>query len=87
LPVTFVEPFDGGAGKRRTLEAKSNSLAGNAIFDLTLPAMLGLAGILSATAETGLLLAEMHVADRAGDSAWSEHVRWDFSVCLHYSQT
>ena len=87
LPVTFVQPLDGGAGKRRTLKAKSNPLTGGTIPDLALPAMFGLAGILSAATEAGLLLAEMHIADGAGDSARSEHVCWDFGVCLHYAQT
>jgi len=86
LPVAFVEPLDGGTGKRRTLEAKINSLTGNAVFDLTLPAMFGLADILSVAAEAGLLFSQVHIADGAGDSAGSQHVRWDFSVCLHYSQ-
>ena len=83
LPVTFVQPLDGGAGKGRTLETKINPLAGDAIFDLAFPAMFGLAGVLSATTEAGLLFFEMHVADGAGDSAWSEHVRWDFDICFH----
>jgi hypothetical protein len=85
LPVTPVEPLDGGAGKRWTLEAEIKSAADGTIFDLALPAMFGLAGILSATAEAGLLLAEMHVANRAGDSTGSQHVRWDFGVCFHLS--
>ncbi len=85
LPVTFIQPLDGCAGKCRALETKINPLADSTIFDLALPAMFGLAGILSATTETGLLFAKMHIADRAGDSAWSEHVRWDFGVCFHFS--
>jgi hypothetical protein len=84
LPVTFIQPFDGGAGKCRALETKINPLAGDAVFDFALPAMLGLAGVLSATTEAGLLFAEMHIADRTGDSARSQHVRWDFRVCLHF---
>ena len=85
LPVAFIQLLDGGAGNRWTFEAKINPLSGDAIFDLALSAMLGLTGILSATAEAGLLLAEMHIADGAGDSARSQHVRWDFGVCFHFS--
>jgi hypothetical protein len=84
LPVTFVQPLDDGAGKRRTLEAKINFVAGNAIFDLAFPAMFGLAGVLSATAEAGFLFLEMHITDGAGDSAGSQHVRWYFGVCFHF---
>jgi hypothetical protein len=84
LPVAFVQPLDGDTGKRCTLEAKINPLADSTIFDLALPAMLGLAGVLSAATEAGLLLAEMHIADRTGDSARSEHIRWDFGVCFHF---
>jgi hypothetical protein len=77
LPVAFVQPLDGGAGKCWAFETKIKSLTGDAIFDLALPAMFGVAGVLSVTAEAGLLFSEMHIANRAGDSAWSEHVRWD----------
>ena len=77
LPVTFVEALDGRTGKRRTLEAKINSMTGDTVFYLALSAMFGLAGVLSATTEAGLLLAEMHIADSAGDSTGSQHVRWD----------
>ena len=83
LPVTFVQPLDGGAGKRGTLETQINPLAGGTVLDLALPAMFGLAGILSATAEAGILFLKMHIADRAGDSAWSQHVRWGFSEHFH----
>ncbi len=84
LYVTFVQPFDGCAGEGGALEAKINSLADGAVFDFALPAMFGLAGILSAATEAGLLLAEIHIADRTGDSARSQHVRWDFGVCFHF---
>jgi hypothetical protein len=84
LPVAFVQPLDGCAGKCRTLETKITPLAGDAVFDLAFPAMFGLAGVLSAATETGLLFAKMHIADGAGDSAWSEHVCWDFGVCFHF---
>jgi hypothetical protein len=74
LPVAFIEALDRGAGKRRTLKAKINFIAGSAVFYLALPAMFRFAGILSAAAETGLFFLEMNVADGAGHPAWSEHV-------------
>ncbi len=84
LPVAFVQPLDGRAGKGRTLETKIKSLAGGAIFDLAFPAMFGLAGVQSTTTEAGFLFLEMHIADCAGDSARSQHVCWDFGVCFHF---
>jgi hypothetical protein len=84
LPVTFVQPLDGRAGKCRTFETKNNSLTGGAVFDFALPAMFGLAGILSAATEAGLLLAERHIADRTGDSAGSQHVRWNCGDYFHF---
>lgn len=82
LLVTFVQPLDDGAGKGWALEAKINPLTGGTVFDLALPAMFGLAGILSATAKAGLLLAEIYVANHTGDSAWGQHCCGDF--CEHF---
>jgi hypothetical protein len=82
LPVAFVETLNARARKGWTLEAKINSLAGGTVLDFALPTMFGLAGVLSATAETGFLLLEMHVADSTGDSAWSQHRCRDF--CDHF---
>lgn len=77
LPVALIEPLDDGAGELWTLETKIDLLSRDTIFDLALPTMIGLASSLSATTEAGLLLAEMYVADGAGDSAWSQHVLCD----------
>jgi hypothetical protein len=82
LPVAFVQPLDGDAGKRGTLETKINPLTGGTVLDLAFPAMFGLAGVLSAATQAGFLFLEMHIADSAGDSARSQHVHWDF--CEHF---
>jgi hypothetical protein len=83
LPVAFIETFDDCTGKRRALEAKLKSLTGRTVFDFTFPAVLRLAGVLPAAAQTRLLLFQVHIADRAGDPAGRQHIRRDSGIHFH----
>jgi hypothetical protein len=83
LPVAFVEALDGRTGKGRAPEAEIESVTNCTVFDPALPAMFGLACILPAAAQACFLLSQMHITDRAGDSAGCQHARGDFGVHFH----
>jgi hypothetical protein len=63
LPVTFIQALDGCTGKCRTLEAEINPFVVCTVFYFTFPAMLRLAGILPAAAQTRLLFFQMYITD------------------------
>ena len=77
-PVTFINPLNGGAGKGRTLAAIIESLTHGTFFDFAFPAMFRLVDILSPASRAGFLLSELRIANGAGDSTGSQHVRWNF---------
>ena len=83
LPVAFVEALDGRTGKGRAPEAEIESVTNCTVFDPALPAMFGLACILPAAAQTWLLLSQMHITDRAGDSAGRQQGRGDLGIHFH----
>ena len=80
-PVTLIDLLNTGAGKRRTLRAKINSEADDAISYLASSAIRGLAFCLSPAAWTRLLFPEMRVTDCAIDSAGRKHKGGCF--CVH----
>ena len=57
LLITFVQPFDFGAGEGITIAAKNNLMAGRAVLDVTLAAVFRFTGILSPASLAGLLFA------------------------------
>jgi len=63
LSVTFIKTFDTGAGKGRTLKTKLNLLIHDAVFNLALPAMVGLTAIHASTSHAGFLLSKMYITD------------------------
>ena len=74
LPVTFVETFNGRAGKRPTLKTIMDTMFGSAVFYLTFPTMFRLAIVLGKTSGAGFLHSEMHIANSTGDATRRQHV-------------
>ncbi len=83
LPITFIEPLDGRAGKSRALKTKIKPLTDCTVFDLAFPAMVRFAGILAAAPQAGFLFFQMHITDRTGNPAGRQHGREYIGVHLH----
>jgi hypothetical protein len=83
LPITFIEAFEHQTWKRWAIEAKTNVVLENTIFEFTLPAMFRFGNILSIATEARFFGFQMDIADSAIYPTRGQHGCRDFFGHFH----